>query len=383
MLRSFFTAAPLLQRPGVGKPARRKFDSAFCNIPLARLKPRRWVLALAPPLLLLTSLPAQATAYTFPGDLPAGCSAGGVSGGTLIFNCGAVTLAAADAIIISAPTQLNIAGDFTAGAASQLNAGGSPLNLNIYVSGVTLLGDSTVLNGSVWGTNSSTGTITTGANSRVVGNLTTTTAGVINIGANGSVVGNLSTVAGAINVGDNATITGNISVSSAGAITIGANTTVSGFISSASGSGAGAGAVTVGGGSTVKGGISTDAGAVTVEVGATVGGNITTGDGAITVATTADVSGSVCTNNSGAITIGASAVIGGNVETATAGAITIGSKAIVSGDVKVEKAGATTIAADATVGSSRLGTGCALGAAAAKLAPHIIARDWRQLFMRG
>lgn len=381
MTNSFFAMASVHPVPGRGQPRRGCLQSTLFFAG-ARSRIRPLVLTLIALFLLLIGLQGQAAEYKFPGSLPAGCSASGITAGILLYNCGALTLAAGDSIVVTGLTQITIAGDFTVGEASQLNAGGPSSNLNLYVSGITFLGDYTALNGNIWATNGTAGTITTGANSQVVGNLTTTSAGVINIGNNGSVVGNLSTVAGAINVGDNGTITGNITTSSAGAITVGVNAKVSGFVSSTSGSGTGAGAITVGGGSTIGGGISTDAGAITVEVGGTVGGNVSTGDGAITVATNANVSGSVCTGNSGAITIGASATVNGNVETAEAGAITIGTKAVVTGDVKAEKAGDTTIAPDAKVGANRIGSACALPSPKPKTTLRITSRDWRQLFMR-
>ena len=91
---------------------------------------------------------------------------------------------------------------------------------------------------------------------------------------------------------------------------------------------------------------------------------------------------SVCTGNSGAITVGAGATVGGNVETSTAGAITVGAGANVSGAVNVKNAGAKTIVAGATVGSVMLGGNCIWVAKATTKPLKIVAREWRQIFMR-
>lgn len=385
MFTSYFSAARVLSshhntqvRTGTGDPM-------AGHLSAAKASAGRWALRVMPILLLLVSFQVEAaTNYVFPGNLPAGCAydTNSASAPVKIFNCGALTLAAGDAILLTGATQINIDGDFNTGASARLNANGNSANLNIYVAGITYLGDYTILHGNIFGTNNTTGTITTGANSQVVGNLTTTTAGVINVGNGGTVTGDLTTKSGAINVGDNATIKGSILSTLAGAITVGVNAKVTGSISSTgSGSGSGAGAITIGDNSIIDGGISTNTGAITIQVGSKVGGDIVTNDGAITVATNVNVSGSVCTGNSGAITIGASANVAGNVETAKAGAITVGTKANVGGGVTVHGAGARTIAADATVGQT-IGSTCGVPAAPHVNAPRIISRDWRQLFMR-
>lgn len=377
MFTSFRAASFNLFSPRRGTLSRKQVAAKIsCDGTSTWTGASQWALRLAPLLLLFVCLQARAgTSYSFPGNPPPGCQPSG--------ECNALTLAAGDSISVAGPTSMTVNGDFVTGASAQLNAGGLSANLTITVSGITYLGDYTILDGTIIASNNSTGTITTGANSQVIGDLITTTAGVINVGTNASVVGDLDTKSGAINVGDNATITGSLLSSLAGAITVGVNAKVTGTISSTGdGSGSGAGAITVGGGSIVNGGISTNTGAITVEVGSKVGGNISTNDGAITVATQVNVGGSVCTGNSGAITIGASANVGGNVETANAGAITVGTKASVAGDVTVEKAGAKTIAPDATVGTSRIGSTCGVATGTPTPAPRIISRDWRQLFMR-
>ena len=378
-----FCAASSLPLPGRSKQARQQTVSPIAGHGLSVGScARRWALPLIPMLLLLASLQAQAADYIFPGFLPNACTVEPTNNAAGIFNCGPLTLAAGDTITVTRTAQINVNGDFVTGAYTRLNSSGSSANLTIVVSGISYLGDYTILHGNIIGINSTAGTITTGANTEVIGNLTTTTAGVINVGQNSSVTGDLNTKSGAINVGDNSTITGSILSSLAGAITVGVNVKVSGTVSSTGEkSGVGAGAITIGDNSIIHGGITTNTGAITVNVGSKVGGNIITNDGAITVATNVNVTGSVCTGNSGAITIGDSANIGGNVETANAGAITIGNSANVTGGVKVQKAGATTIAPDATVGS-RIGSGCAIGPPQPKPVPRVIYRDWRQLFMR-
>lgn len=386
MFKSFFAVASAFSRTFTEQGRMNQRPLTDLDGSLECSSGKRWALRIVPVLLLLVSLHVEAaTNYVFPTNLPAGCVYNGMSTtppATQLYTCGALTLAASDAIILTGATQITINGDFNTGASARLNASGKSTDLTIFVTGITYLGDYTILHGNIVGTNNATGTITTGANTQVVGNLTTTEAGVINVGNGGSVTGDLTTKSGAINVGDNATVDGSLISTLAGAITVGVNAKVTGSISSTTtGSGSGAGAITIGDNSIIDGGISTNTGAITVQVGSKVGGNISTNDGAITVATNVNVSGSVCTGNSGAITIGASANVGGNVETASAGAITVGTKANVGGGVIVHGAGAKTIAADATVGE-RIGSTCGVGAAPPTPAPRIIARDWRQLFMR-
>ena len=380
MIKLLCTALSTVRRSNNRGPWSRQYLALFCYSPSFGFDVRQWILRLVPLLLLLVWLPAQAEDYTFTNNMPEDCT-GPVSE---VYTCTPLTLAASDTIIITeeAAITITVNGDFTTGSPTQINKAGTPPDLTITVTGITDLGANTIFNGNIIGNNSTTGTITIGANSKIKGDLTTTKAGVINIGADSSVVGKLTTKSGAINVGDRSTVTGSILSSKAGAITIGADAKVTGDVATTSiGSGTGAGAITIKSGAEVNGSVTTNTGAITVEEDAKVDGNVSTNDGAITVGADADIGRSVCSGNSGAITIGASANVGGNVETATAGAITVGTLANVTGGAEVLGDGALTIGAGATVGEDRIGGECLIDASTIT-PPRIISRQWHQIFMR-
>lgn len=403
----------------------------------------RWRLQLAALPLLLVWLPVAlaATTYTFPGTLPPGCSVGG-SGK---YTCSPLTLGAGATITIAAPATITVNGNFTTGAGTKINDGGTAANLTlVIVDGITDLGADTILYGNLIGSlkvktgskskvvgNITTiaGVITIGNNNQVIGNIktdsaainigndtiignsstgcnaipvngniTTTIAGVIDVGTGSTVNGRLTTASGAINVGNGSTINGNILSTVAGAITLGNNVTVTCKVATTyHGSDIGAGAITVGENSQVTGGLATNTGAITVGNNANICGNVATDDGAITIGAHATICESVCSGNSGAITIGADATVGGNVVTAVAGAITVGTHATVGGNVETAGAGAITIetkaivkggtdadasiAKDATVGNKTSSSGACISSTSLTF-PRVKAREWRQIFMR-
>jgi len=377
MIKLSCTVLSTVRRSNNRGPCSRQYLALFCYSRLFGFDARQWILRLVPLLLFLVWLPAQAEDYTFPGNIPAAC-AGPVSD---VYTCTPLTLAASDTITITGPIAITVIGDFTTVSPTQINAAGNPTDLTITVTGITDLGANTIFKGKIIGNNVITGTITIGANSQVEGDLATTEAGVINIGADSTIVGKLTTKSGAINVGDRVTITGSILSSLAGVITVGADAIVTGDIATTyEGSEIGAGAITIGSGIEVAGSVSTYTGAITVGTDAKVDGNVTANDGALSIGAGANIGKSVCSGNSGAITIGASANVGGNVETATAGAITVGALANVTGGATVHKAGALTIGANSTVGE-RISTSCEVVTPPTSL-PRIISRQWRQVFMR-
>ena len=334
--------------------------------------------------------------------LPDRCSRSGSGTNMAAYVCPSLTIAAGRTINLLGLKQgaivLTVEGDFRVGAGSKINEGGLASNLTLIVGGLVDLGSDVSLTANVF----SSGVVTTGARSTLVGNiqtesaainvgdhssvsgnLTTTVAGVINIGAYSTINGDLTTASGAINVEDRSTINGSILSSVAGAVTLGTNVTVTGTVATTyHGSDVGAGAITIGTGSEVKKGMTTNTGAITIAAGSKVCGNVVTNDGAITVGASATVCNSVCTGNSGAITVGAGASVGGNVETSTAGAITVGAGANVGGAVNVKNAGAKTIVAGATVGTMMLGGNCIWVAKVTPSHLKITAREWRQIFMR-
>lgn len=364
--------------------------------------------------LLLAWLPARAEHFSFPGKLPAPCSAN--SSGTYV--CTSLTLAPGDTISIGAATTITVNGALRTGRLSRINQGAGPTRLSLVVIGTTALGENTILHANLSGG----GAITTGAHSVVVGNLTaiagvinigahgtvvgalktdsaaintgefssitgaitSTIAGVVTIGADSNVVGNITTTSGAINIGARSVIDGAITSLVAGAITVGANARVTGSVATTyHGSDVGAGAITLEDDVEVRGAVATHTGAITSGTRSQVSGSVSSNDGAITVGDDAAVGGAVCTGNSGAITVGDRTDVGGNIETALAGAITVGNLSRVTGAVTVRGAGARTVATDARTGSM-IGSTC--GAAAPRMTPlapfRIKARQWRQLFMR-
>ena len=97
-------------------------------------------------LLLLLGLQAQAASYTFPGNLPAGCSG---SNGT--YTCGTLTLAASDTVTIAAPKPaiITFTGAFTSGNGTSINSAGSASDLTLIVTGAFTLGSAAILNANV------------------------------------------------------------------------------------------------------------------------------------------------------------------------------------------------------------------------------------------
>lgn len=282
--------------------------------------------------LMLTWLPAQATDYTFPGNLPAGCA-----GGSGSYSCGALVIAAGDTISVAVPTILSVSGAFITGAASRINAGGVASDLFIRVAGAVDLG----------------------ATSTIIANLIS--AGVVNLGSNATFVGDIKTLTAAINVGSFSMVSGSIATLVAGAVNIGAGSRVIGNITTASG------AINVGAGSNITGFIlSTIAGAITIGQDVVTGGSVGSSAGAITLGVASRTDSSTCTGLAGAITLNDNAIVGGNV-TASVGAIVV--------------------AANAKIGGVASKFNCpfditSLAAGVTPPALVIKSREWRQIFMR-
>ena len=339
--------------------------------------------------LLLTWLPAQAANYTFPGNLPAGCS-----GGSGSYSCGALAIGSGDTISVTVPTTLSINGSLTAGAGSAIHAGGVASDLTLIVMGETTTGANVSIAANLTGTGvvnlgasaAFTGNIKTqsadiniGDNSTVNGSIATTVAGVVNVGANCRVTGSISTLSGAITVGANSRVDGSISSALAGVVTLGAGATAGGNTTTVSG------AINIGAGSNVVGFVlNTVAGAITLGDSASVTGGIGTNSGAITLGTGSSAGGSICTGVAGAVTLNANASVAGNVTT-NAGAITVGDQSAVGGTLSAV-AGAVTVGASSKVGvtASTLLCPLALVYASSVIPPVTVikSREWRQLFMR-
>jgi len=282
-------------------------------------------------------LRANNTAYTFPGNMPAGCTASGTT-----YICGALTLSSGDTLSFSssAPATLRVNGGFQVGTA-RVNETGYAANLNLIVTGV--------LNVDTGGTviaNLSAGSVTNVAGNAVFGGSITTSTGDIQLGNETSVSGNVISDSGLITLGDHQIVGGNLSTSAA--ITVGDFTEVGGSITGTAG-----GAITVGANATVTGPVRTG-GAITVGANATVADVFST-IGAVTLGASATVSGVV--KAGGAITVGANAIVTGSL-TSVSGAITVGADATVSGAVHTPAA--VTIGANATVNSSVTSTAAAI-----------------------
>ncbi|MET0336074.1 MAG: polymer-forming cytoskeletal protein [Rhizobacter sp.] len=269
-------------------------------------------------LLALCSWPAFAVNYTFPGNLPAGCSGSGSSytcagGGGLGYNDTV-------AILSATPVTITVTGSMSTNNA-RINATGSASNLTIIVQGTLTAEFQAVLNANVTvqslngsgsevvfgGNVVSTGAITLGYRTRVAGNI----SGVsITTGSEIDFDGNVTTTSGVMNIGGNSTVAGNLT-SNAGAITLQSGVVVSGAASCTC-------AVTLNSQSRVNGNITaatftstsqaymmgniTTTGAVDVAYGGTMGGSITA-DGSIRLRGNTPVPQCVRSTTSQAITL--------------------------------------------------------------------------------
>lgn len=307
--------------------------------------------------------PANAAAYTFPGNMPLGCT-----GSAGVYTCTALTLSAGDTLTMGAPmpATLTINGDLNTGGAS-VNFPGNPSNLRLVVTGLLTAGSGAKI----------TATVTAGSVSNVAGGATvngsiTTTTGAIGLGDNTSVSGGITSNSGTVDVGDYADVGGEIKTSgtitlgnygslgsnmvgtAVAAITVGTYTNIAGAIGTG-------GTVTVGQHSSALD-ITSTGDAVTVGTFVTVTGTVAA-SGAVTVGAN---SKAVNANSSaGALTIGTDARITGNL--GASGAILIGSGAQVNGTI-TSSAGAITLGASSTISScvrSASGAAIALSAGAA------------------
>lgn len=261
---------------------------------LSILRRRLW-LAL-PTLLLSCAGPAAATNYSFPGNLPTGCS----DSGNGVYNCPALVLGKADVITIDAskPTSLTINGDLTTNSA-QINPSGAAANLNLVVLGKLTTGSLAVLNANltVMSINGSSG-----GGASFGGNISGTD-GVMTFGDDSTVSGQISNTSGAVTLGQRSQV-GTIGVTS-GAVTLGQGSKV-GNVNSTSGT------ITLAKNSVINGSINSNSGAVSIGDYGKVHGLIATTSGAVNLGQSVTVSGSMATT-SGNISMGAGGQIGGSL----------------------------------------------------------------------
>ncbi|MGS0743393.1 DUF6701 domain-containing protein [Glaciimonas sp. GG7] len=248
------------------------------GISVVGIRLRRWLfLLLMLPAMLLIALPAQAIDYSFPGNLPAGCS--GKNGS---YSCTALSLAAGDTLSVNVPTTISVNGALAIGANCIINDGGAASDLNFVTVGAITLGASVVSNAIL----NSGAAIDIGAGSSLTGNLVTN-VGAITAGANTSITGNISTVQGAITVGASSTVNGSLSSSETGAITVGANSIMTGDESTVTGD------INVGAGTNITGSISSKNSSVTLGASITVTGTVSAPNGTVTSGSGTTVTGTV------------------------------------------------------------------------------------------
>lgn len=243
--------------------------------------------------LLLAAGPglAQAANYTFPGNLPAGCS--GSSGS---YTCTSLTLGYLDTLTVSTTTTITVTGDLTTNT-SQINASGPTNQLTFVVGGTVTINYQAVLNANV-----TAGAVTDANGSASVGGSLTTTSGNITLGFNTSVGGSVSTTSGVITLNQGNVVGGSVT-SSTGAITIGYQGQVAGSVSTA-------GTITLGQEARVSGSVSSASNSVDVGYGARVTGSVTA-SGSVALGSTAQVQACVQSRSSSGISLAWAATAGG------------------------------------------------------------------------
>ncbi len=270
----------------------------------------RWHLLIACGLLLLLPAPwAAAATYTLPGTLPAGCTA---TTSTLI-TCSNLNLGWNDSIVVSqANTTLNVTGTVT--------PQGNSINTSNPAAGFTL--NANQIDGSNFfnlnGQLTVSGTLTLSSNSNnITGNISAGGDTVIG----GTITGSLST-SGNLTTQWATTITGDVS---ADGFSSGGGSRYGGNLSATRGD------VTTGSGDRITGDIRSDNGKVSIAPsGNTVGGSITA-KGEITLGSRTSVGGDVVSTNDEVILKSSDTRVGGNVT--AMGKVTLESGTSVSGDV--------------------------------------------------
>lgn len=230
---------------------------------------------------------APAANYTFPGNLPPGCSGSGPN-----YTCSGGALAYGDTVTINAPrpATVTVNGSLDTNT-SQINAAGSASNLTLIVTGTLTLGYQTVIRANITAgsVNDPNGAVTFG------GNLATST-GSISLGYQSTVAGNVSSTSGAISVAQNGSVGGNIT-STSGAITVPYQAQVTGNVGTS-------GAITIGQEAVVGGTVTGSTGNLSIGYGARVTGAVQTSSGTIGIAQAAVLSACVRSTSSAAITLG-------------------------------------------------------------------------------
>ncbi|MDA8327406.1 MAG: polymer-forming cytoskeletal protein [Betaproteobacteria bacterium] len=251
---------------------------------------------------MLLAHTALATNYSFPSNMPAGCSNAG--GGN--YTCGSVSLNWGDTITISGQKLASIAfGGNLSIQNTQINTTGSASNLFITVNG----------------------TLFSNTGAAIIANLTVN--GAANFGYQNQITGNVNAVS--VNDGGNTTFNGNITASNG--VSVGYGTQITGNVTAASVTDAGnatytgnitaTNGVTVGYGTQVTGNVT--AGSVSDSGGAQYGGSVTATSGSIALQSDDQVTGSVTAkaNNGGNITLASNTQVSGCVQTPSNNSISL------------------------------------------------------------
>ncbi|WOB07238.1 polymer-forming cytoskeletal protein [Piscinibacter gummiphilus] len=209
-------------------------------------------------LLLLSSLPALAVNYTFPGNMPTGCTG---SNGT--YTCPGGSLAFNDTVTINGvvPATITVNGNLNTSNA-RINQSGSASNLTIRVNGTLTTDYQAVINANVQATvvNSNDTQVTFG------GSISTTT-GAINLGFANTVGGNITSTSGAISIGGTTQVAGNVSCNCA--LELEYDARISGNVSAAT--------LVTNGRAFLQGGSITTTGNVDIGYGSTLSASVTAG----------------------------------------------------------------------------------------------------------
>lgn len=230
---------------------------------------------------------AQATNYTFPTNMPPGCS-----GSNGVYRCGSLSLGYEDKIIINAPkpASITVNGNLYTNT-SRINSTGSAADLTLIVAGQLRADYQAVIQANI-----SAGSISDSSGKVSFGGSLTVTTGSINLNFESTVAGNISSTSGGISVGQNNVVGGSIS-SVSGAVNIGYSARINGDVSSF-------GAISTAQDSKVAGKITGATGNVSVGYGSRVSGSITTSSGNISFAQDSVASSCVASTSSATITLG-------------------------------------------------------------------------------
>jgi hypothetical protein len=179
-------------------------------------RPLLWALqTIALFLMVLCLQPANASNYTFPDAMPAGCS--GTAG---LYTCDTLTLAAGDTIALQAPLPaiITVKANFTTASDCAVNASGLSTSLTLYVKGKITIGSSNTLHAKIIGIQA----VTLGEKVIVDGSITST-QGDITVGASSEISGHIASAA-AVSLAADVKVSGN--VTGAGKVTIDASAVI-------------------------------------------------------------------------------------------------------------------------------------------------------------